>query len=311
MNRFDFIKGAAAVGAMAAVRGVAFGDAERGSVDRDAFQREIDAITPKTWDDYYTKGTDATPDDVTRTCAEFPALGRYEDAFDKVVAEIKSVKVTGRPAVWLVYNMGVIVKTANSLFAIDLQHRRAEELAPLLDFALITHNHGDHYTQRFYRAMNNQEHKTVVSNFLDNYGASRGGGRGGYTRAVKTFSFGDVTVRTTYTDHNAYLLDFTTAFEISIGNFTIYHSGDCSNAAKLRPTCPNPDLWFFHPYCGMKPVDGAQVVNPKLAVVAHLNELGHAKDRWRWTWAQGDKAKALLEAAGFNAVVPLWGDRIA
>lgn len=56
---------------------------------------------------------------------------------------------------------------------------------------------------------------------------------------------------------------------------------------------------------------GAEAVKPKLAVVAHLNELGHAKDRWRWTWADGAKAKKQLEAAGFAATVPLWGDRIA
>ena len=66
--------------------------------------------------------------------------------------EIEIVKVTGRPAVWFIYNMGFVVKTAKSLFAIDLHHRRAELLAPKLDFALITHNHGDHYTERFYKA---------------------------------------------------------------------------------------------------------------------------------------------------------------
>ena len=228
-----------------------------------------------------------------------------------MLAEVERTQVADRPAVWFVYNMGFVVKTAKSLFAVDLHHRRAELLAPKLDFALITHNHGDHYTDLFYNAMNNGERKTVVSNFKDNYGAHRFAGRvGGYTRAVKTFEFGDVKVRTTLTDHNAYLIDFTTAFEITIGDFVIYHSGDCANAEKLRPECPNPDLWMFHPRCGMKPVDGARAVNPKMAVVAHLNELGHAKNRWRWTWADGERARQELAEAGFNAVVPVWGDRI-
>ena len=133
---------------------------------------------------------------------------------------------------------------------------------------------------------------------------------GGYTRAVKTFEFGDVKVRTTLTDHNDYLIDYTTAFEVTIGDFVIYHSGDCSNAKKLKPLCPNPDLWMFHPWSCMKPLDGARAVNPKLAVVAHLNELGHSKDRWRFTWAEGEGVRQKLEDAGFNAVVPLWGDRI-
>lgn len=314
MTRGEFIKGAAACGAVAAVRGAAFGDeaAAPGSAEwRDEFQREIDQVTPDAWKRYYLRGLEVPAEEVAATRAQLPALGRYEDAFDKVVAEARSTEVTGRPAVWFVYNMGIVVKTAKSLFAVDLHHRRAEELAPLLDFALITHNHRDHYTERFYDAMNGAERKTVVSNFKDNYGASFGKKHpGGYTRAVKTFEFGDVRVRTTYLDHNSYLVDFTTAFEITVGDFVIFHSGDCGNPAKLAPECPSPDLWVFHPFCGMDAVAGAKAVNPKLAAVAHLNELGHARDRWRWTWAQGESARSKLEKAGFNAVVPLWGDRI-
>ena len=306
-TRRDLIVAAGAAGAMSALdcRGAPCDD-------RDAFQREIDMVTPSAWDMYYKAGVDLAPAEAARLRAELPALGRVEDAFDKVVDEIMSTEVCDRPAVWFVYNMGFIVKTPMTLFSIDLHHRRAEELAPILDFALITHNHGDHFTERFYNAMNGAQRKTVISNFKDNYGAHFGGRCiGGYTRAEKTFELGDVTVRTTYTDHNKYLADFTTVFEIETCGFTIYHSGDCSNAAKLKPKCESPDLWMFHPYCGMKAVEGAKAVNPKLAVVAHLNELGHAKNRWRWTWAQGDAAKAKLEEAGFRAVVPVWGDRVA
>ena len=311
MTRGEFVKGAAACGLAAACGATAFADAAEASVSREDFQREIDGITPSVWGKYYQRGTNVPADEVAAMRAKYPALGRYEDAFDKVVAAVKATEVKDRPAVWFVYNMGFLVKTPKSLFAVDLHHRRAEELAPLLDFALITHNHGDHYTRRFYRAMDDVEMKTVVSNFKDNYGAHFGEKHpGGYTRAVKTFEFGDVKVRTSYVDHNSYLVDFTTAFEITVGDFVMFHSGDCSSADKFKLECPNPDLWMFHPYCGMDAVAGAQAVKPKLAVVAHLNELGHAKDRWRWTWAQGDAAKSKLEAAGFKAVVPLWGDRI-
>jgi len=311
MTRGEFLKGAAACGAMAASGRVAFGEDSAAPVSRSEFQREIDDITPAVWGGYYLRGTDIAPEEVSAVRAKYPALGRYEDAFDKVLAEVKATEVTDRPAVWFVYNMGFLVKTAKTFFSVDLHHRRAEELAPMLDFALITHNHLDHYTERFYAAMNNVEKKTVVSNFKDNYGAFFGKKHpGGYTRAVKTFEFGDVAVRTTYTDHNSYLVDFTTVFEIKVGDFVMYHSGDCSSAAKLKPECANPDLWMHHPLCGMDVVAGAAAVKPKLSVVAHLNELGHAKNHARWTWAQGDKAKEKLEAAGFNALVPLWGDRI-
>ena len=318
MGRGDFMKGLAA-SVVAGANGAACDSipaaappaGEEALSPRDRFQLEIDGVTPEVYTAHYERGSALDPAECERTVAEFPALGRYEDAFEKVVRKVRETEVAGHPLVWLVYNMGIIVKTRKTLFSVDLQHRRAEELAPLLDFALITHNHLDHYTQRFLYAMNRVERKTVVSNFCDNYGAHFGGRHpGGYTRAVKTFEFGDVTVRTTYTDHNDYLVDFTTAFEIVADGLTIFHSGDCSNAAKLKPLCPNPDLWFVHPYCGMKAVDGAAAVNPKVTVVAHLNEMSHAKGRARWTWAQGEKAKAKLEAAGYRAVVPLWGDRI-
>lgn len=311
VTRSGFMKGAVACGAAAACGAAMSDEAAVPPDSRVAFQREIDLVTPDVWSAYYKRGTDITPEEVAEMRSKYAALGRYEDAFEKVLSEVKSTVVTGRPAVWFVYNMGFIVKTPKSLFAIDLHHRRAEELAPMLDFALITHNHSDHYTDRFYAAMNGVEKKTVVSNFKDNYGAYFGKKHpGGYTRAAKTFKFGDVSVRTSYVDHNSYLADFTTAFEITVGDFTIFHTGDCSSANKIKPECPNPDLWMFHPFCGMRSVAGAEAVKPKLAVVAHLNELGHAKNRWRWTWADGATAKNKLEEAGFAATVPLWGDRI-
>ena len=179
-----------------------------GDLDREKFQREIDDVVPAEWNRYYKSGLSLDEVYGEAVRRRLPALRRYEDAFDKVLEEIRQTEVTTRPAVWFVYNMGIVVKTVKSLFSVDLHHRRAELLAPSLDFALITHNHSDHYTDLFYEAMNNKERKTVVSNFKDNYGVDRSSGRpGGYTRAVKTIEIGDVKVRTTLTDHNDYLVD--------------------------------------------------------------------------------------------------------
>jgi hypothetical protein len=62
----------------------------------------------------------------------------------------------------------------------------------------------------------------------------------------------------------------------------------------------------------MDPVAGCrEAINPKLAVIAHLQELGHAKGRYRWTYRDGLDIKARLEAAGFTARMPLWGERLA
>ena len=244
--------------------------------------------------------------------ARFPTLGRLEAAFDKVFREAKDAVVEdiNRPAIWYVYNMGLVVKTPTTMFSIDLHHRRAEEFAPLLDFALITHNHNDHYTEQFKFAMDRVQHKPVVNNFFDNYGV-RDRKLGGYTRAkTKTFVYGDVKVITGLCDHNSYLIDYTTPFEVQIGNFTLFHSGDCSSHAKLHVS-RQPDLWVFHPRCGMKAVEGCQeAIHPKTAVIAHLQELGHAKGRYRWTYRDGLDEKAKLEELGFSARMPLWGERL-
>ena len=95
----------------------------------------------------------------------------------------------------------------------------------------------------------------------------------------------------------------------NIDDFVIYHTGDCCNVQKLNPT-RRPDLWIVHPYCGMKVADGVKRFKPVRTVVAHINELGHAKGHARWTWNNAFKAKADVEAAGGEAVVPIWGDRI-
>ena len=145
----------------------------------DVGQRETDLVKPADYLAYLRDGD-------TRGLA---SLEKLERGFARMMDEIRSTRVTDTPAVWLVYNMGVIVKTRESLFSIDLVHRRALELAPLLDFALITHNHSDHYQQEFYSAMNGSR-KMVVNNFIDNYGFP--GWKGGYTRGTKVFKLGDI-----------------------------------------------------------------------------------------------------------------------
>ena len=268
----------------------------------DSLQNEIDLVSHVDYVGYLGDGN-------VRSLA---ALKRLDGVFDSVLSQVRSTKVSDpdRPAVWYVYNMGIVVKTVERTFSIDLVHRRAAEFAPFLDFALITHNHDDHWRHGFYDAMNSAG-KTVVSNFLDNYGVRGKKGIGGFTRAAKTFTLGDVAVKTGLTDHNAYLADFTSFFEVHVGKFTIFHSGDCSNSSKLVFT-RRPDLWIVHPYCGMDvPKAAAESVKPERVVIAHLQELGHAKDRWRWTYADGMKVKTGLAEAGIDSVMPVWGERIA
>ena len=304
MDRRQFVAGVGAVAATG-VGGRLFAAATE--ADLDVWQRETDLVSPEVYGKYLKDGD-------TRGCA---SLDRLERAFEKVLREQREAKVGDTPAVWSVYNMGYVVKTRESLFSIDLVHRRALELAPLLDFALITHNHGDHYQMPFYQAMNGAG-KTVVSNFLDNYGAAdwRKGGpnwmaSGGYTRAQKTFKIKDVEIRTSLVDHNGYLVDFTTAFEIRVGGWTMYHTGDCGHRSegKLGTIWGPPDLWLFFPGCGINVADAIDRVKPKRVVFGHLWELAHSTGRL--TTPMVRKALAKAASVGASPEVALWGDRIS
>jgi len=301
MNRRGFI------GCMGAVAAAPSAFAQTGVCGEDeiaAWNRETELVSPETYSAYLSDGE-------TRG---FASLEKLEAAFEKVLSEARGTTVAGNaPVVWSVYNMGYVVKTRESLFSIDLVHRRDEELASTLDFALITHNHGDHWRQRFYRAMNGA-HKTVVSNFLDNYGVRDCRNSGGYVRGEKTFKIRDVEIHTSLIDHNDYLIDFTTAFEIKTGDFVLYHTGDSGRGTehKLKTAWGAPDLWLFFPGCGIDTRKAVAKVAPKRIVFGHLWELGHAQNhrgrldesliRPRLKWA--------AEAGCADVSVAFWGDRI-
>ena len=270
----------------------------------ETWQRQTDRVSADVFNRYFRDGN-------TR---RLTSLRRLDAAFEKVMREIRETEVGDVPAVWAVYNMGVVVKTRESLFSIDLHHRRAVELAPLLDFALITHNHDDHWRQDFYRAMD-RAHKTVVSNFLDNYGAAdwRKGGSdwhrdGGFRAGEATLRVRDVEIRTSLVDHNDYLIDFTTAFEIRVGNWTLYHTGDCGKGSEGKLRASNPDLWVFFPGCGINVEEAVRRVRPKHLAFGHLWELGHKSGRLTAPLLRN--AFAAARRAGVEPVLALWGEKL-
>jgi len=264
----------------------------------DIWQSRTERVTADAYRRYFTDGK-------TRRLA---ALAQLERAFDKVLREVRATEARDAPAVWSLYNMGVVVKTRESVFSIDVVHRRAaRELAPLLDFALVTHNHADHFTRDFYDAMNGAG-KTVVSNFLDNYGVHDWRREGGFRPGESAFSIRDVEIRTSLVDHNDYLVDFTTAFEIKAGGWSMYHSGDCGSAAKLGTAWGRPDLWMFFPGCGVDVGKAVRRIRPRRLVFGHLWELAHSKGRLDAPLVRA--AVAAAESAGATPVLGLWGDRI-
>ena len=276
-----------------------------------AFQRDVDGVSAPAYQALRAAGAEMTAEAREAAFAECPGLRRYDEAIERVFDEARGTVVPegAPPAVWLVYNMGVVVKTRESLFAIDLVHRRAPELAPFLDFELVTHNHDDHFLPELYQAMDGAG-KTVISNFLDNYGVRHWKKDGGYTRAVKTFKIKDVEIRTSLIDHNDYLIDFTTAFEIRVGDFILYHTGDSGRGTepKLGTVWGKPDLWLFFPGCGINAGEAVRRVQPKRVVFGHIWELGHKHGRLTTPMVRRAKEKA--DAYCSNVAPALWGDRV-
>ena len=297
IGRREFVAGAAC----AAVAPILAQPPAEGAEDAlDVWQRETDLVSAQTYGEYLLDGN-------TRGLA---TLEKLERGFEKVLREIDATTVGDIPAIWSVYNMGYVVKTREALFSIDLVHRRAAaELAPRLDFALITHNHGDHYLLDFYRAMDGAG-KTVISNFLDNYGVKNWKKNGGYTRAVKTFKMKDVEIRTSLIDHNDYLIDFTTAFEMRIGDFMLYHTGDSGRGTehKLGTVWGRPDIWLFFPGCGINVAKVVRQVQPKRVVFGHLWELGHVHGRLTMPLIRRALAAATPECG--NVAPAFWGDKV-
>ena len=327
-TRRGFIAGVAAFGAVGGRLSASAADAP---VDYDAIQKEIDALPPKAFEEF-VYGEKMAADRSKLSGAEcetwyarYPILRRYDEAFRKVVREMRDKKVGDTPAIWYVYNMGVIVKTRQSLFSIDLCHRLAPTIADELDFAIISHNHLDHYTREFYRAMDGR-HKTVFQNFECNYGAALhivngklAGDLGGYSYGECKYDVKDVTIRTYVSDHNPILRKFVMPVEVHIGDFTILHNGDTHDVQNLRPV-RTPDVWIHHAWCwggcfkreewaNSETVRGIRAFHPRLAVVSHHQELTHSNPgRRKFNEAQDRKTAA--EEEGVRAVVPFWGDRI-
>ena len=274
-----------------------------------------DRITPKVYTDFCLAGLTVSPEELPAIYDEYPALYWYDRTFSKVLAGVKEEVVPeGHTVLWHVYNMGYVIKTSKHCFAIDLHHRRAEELVPYLDFIAVTHNHDDHYTERFVKAMN-REKKPVITNFFANANYPMTDNESGYFKGPeRTFELGDITISTYESDHNPKLRRFMQPVEFVCGKepnaCVILSSGDTCNAQQLKYHSPKLDFYIVHPYVGLKVDEAANLLNPKMTLVSHLEEFHHRIDQWRWTWRQGYEAARKIWNTGHDAIVPACGDKI-
>lgn len=265
----------------------------------DVIQNSVDLLRASDYNAYYKSS-----EEEARKEEEKRAVLRFLNvSFDKVLREVQQTTVEKGVVFWHVYNMGYVVKTPTSTFAVDLKHRRACELVPFLDFLLITHRHGDHYDDALNAAFA-ASGKPVVSNFIDNEWKIPAEGR--------EYEFGECRIKTRLVDHNAKLLNFVATFEIdcgrSSGNFVVYHVGDACDIRQLQPTT-RVDVFIPHLAVGLDvPLAVKETIKPRTTLLSHILELGHLIDKWRWSYEYGRNICKKCESE--SVVLPVWGEKI-
>jgi hypothetical protein len=261
--------------------------------------------TPEEYSAFCNAGLTLTPKEVARALEAQPILHFYEAAFDKIKREAESTSVAPDAAVlWHVYNLGYVVKTAYSCFALDLHHRRSEELIPLLDFLVVTHNHSDHMTPRLLEGFA-ETGKPIISNFYPGPG---------FSAAPRTLELGNLRLHTCITDHNRRLTNFVQPCEIEIRgehrDLVVFTGGDSCDPYQFRIHNRKVDVFIVHPRVGLVVTEAQRIINPRLTLISHLLEMQHKFDQWRWSYDVGFDELEKSARNGRTAAIPLWGDRI-
>lgn len=239
----------------------------------------------------------------------YPALECYDVAFDRILKALKSGLHAGaKPRVWALYNMGVIVQTHNGNYAIDIYHRRGNELAPYLNFYAITHIHADHKWEPLAVAMS-ELGKPVLSNFtINNVNNSQY-----VSMNSKDYTVGSFKIHSFITHHNSSDLSSLaiTAFYIDGGDLKLLHSGDSNFIPEEFESMRDKEVDFYVFRYAVNALTEnnilGDIVNPKVAVLSHILELGH-KDisNSRWSMELGLDRASRLNCK--KVAMPFWGD---
>ena len=245
----------------------------------------------------------------------------YRTAFERVLDGVKSSTVeNGTAQIWLLYNMGYIIKTPSGCFGIDISHRWAEEFAPYLDFLCVTHKHSDHYSNNLIQAMYDLD-KPVLSNYLQPVASYPF-----YSKKSEEYTIGNFKIRTCITNHNeASLKNFVTVFYIDCGDdaggLTLIHTGD-SNFKPVQyaditdANDVNHHVNVLIPRYAPNALTendiigtGTGQVTPDYVLLSHVLELSHADEEdSRWTvqsaWERASKINCQ------QTYVPMWGEKL-
>ena len=200
------------------------------------------------------------------------------------------------------YNMGYVVKTSTQCFGVDIHHKHAQRIAPLIDFLCITHNHSDHQWKPLTEEMARQG-KAVYSNFLNN-GYKLSGG--------EQIKIGNIEIENWLGDHNAATPKFVTSYQISCLSaegkpFTFLFTGDSYSYEQMNPTRA-VDVFVPHLAVGLKMDKAVEKLGPQVVLMSHILELAHHINKWRWSYAYGINECEKLKRKG--VYMPVWGEKI-
>ena len=242
-----------------------------------------------------------------------PILTCYRGAFNRVMDEVARTRVErGGAVVWLLYNMGIVVKTSSGCFGVDINHRLAEKLEPLLDFLCVTHDHGDHKSVELMDAMRARG-KPVLSNFYRKDAAH-------CSKEPANYKIGAFSIRTAIADHNEKLPRFITVFRVDCGDdsggFSLLHCGDATfDPSQFKPVQGPVGLLVLRYGDSVEnrildAAPGEGQVRPVCAALSHVIELRHAihesPRRRTLDYAMGNIARIHCR----QTILPFWGEKL-
>ena len=263
-------------------------------------QKYVDTFTHTLFNEYMTTSVGTEKE---QGIEQWGLMKFYNMALDKLLEEIPATKVKrGEVVMWQLYNMGYVVKTQNQCFGIDLYHKHAEKLAPMIDFMLITHNHADHYSKSLVNKLES-EGKAVYSAFRDN---------GHKVQTGDEFTVGNISVKVSTVDHNTRLKNFVNTYEVNCyskkgKDYVILFTGDAHNYEQLSAT-GKVDLFVPHLAVGLNMAEAVKKINPTEVLMSHILELGHSITQWRWSYEYGLNECRKLNREG--VYLPVWGEMI-
>ena len=241
--------------------------------------------------------------EVESLTTQYPILWFYEKALDRIIREISTVSPKEEEIYfWHLYNMGYVIKSSETTFGLDLNHRRAVELAPHIDFVMTTHNHIDHQDSELFKALA-AEKKQIFTNF---YPAP------GFHRPPAELEINGLKIITQENDHNPTLQKFVTSYYLTFPNGCIlFATGDSRNVEQLNPA-GTPDIFIPHPRVGLSVPAAVEKFHPRAVLYSHFLEMRHCPPT-PWYAVPYDllyEERSRVEKSGTAALAPLWGEKL-